>query len=57
MTPKILSWKKKIDPILKIDPSIYRLKLGNREHCKGRTHSDKSNIKEKQRTSVSFASK
>lgn len=58
MTPKVLSWKKKKkDPIHKIGPIIYRRKLGNREHCKWRTYSDKFNIKEMQRTSVSFASK
>lgn len=57
MTPKILSWKKKIDPIQKIDPTIYRPKSGNRKHCKQRPYSDKFNIKEMQRTSVSFASK
>lgn len=49
--------KEKKDPIHKIGPIIYRRKLGNREHCKWRTYSDKFNIKEMQRTSVSFASK
>lgn len=55
--PQNFILEKKNHPIQKTDPAIYRLKLGNRKHCKWRLYSDKFNIKEMQRTSVLFASK